>query len=506
MTGQQAINNRRIAKNTLLLYCRMIVVMGIGLYTVRAILDLLGVVDYGIYNVVGSFVMMFSFLSGTLATSSQRYFSVELAKGDQNKLNKWFCLNITVFSAFILLFVVVAETVGLWFVNTQLTIPADRLPAANWVYQLSILAFCTNFYSTPYNALIIARERMSAFAYISIVDASLKLGVVFLLTIINYDKLIVYGLLTFLTSIGITSSYIIYNLKHFEESHFHWYWNKAEFFELIGFSGWHFFGTFSVAVRSQGINILLNIFFSPAVNAARAVAYQVFHAINQLSANFFMAVKPQLYKTYAKGDMEEHYKLVLRSSVMCVFLVSILVLPIIANTSYILGLWLKQIPEYTIVFTQLVLINGLIDSTAGPTIASALATGNIRKFYIIIATLATLNLPISFIVLLFGAPPQITMLVSICISFITVPIRAYLLKDLTGMPFSTYTRMFFRLTITTLILLAGTYFLSYDRYYTLSSVALNSLIIIIVTTILYLSICMNAEDRALVFNFIKSKC
>ena len=280
MPSTTAENNKRIVKNTLFLYFRMIVVMGIGLYTVRAILRLLGVVDYGIYNVVGGVVSMFAFLNGTLATSSQRYFSVELAKGDLKRLNQWFCLNITTFSLFILAFIVIAETVGLWFVNTQMTIPHERLFAANVVYQLSIATFCIHFFNIPYNGLIIAHEKMSAFAYISIVEAFLKLGIVFVLSIITWDKLITYGILMFLISVLITSSYIVYSRIHFQESKYQFYWNKSEMIELLGFSGWHFLGTFSIAIRSQGINILLNLFFSPAVNAARAVAFQIYHAIS----------------------------------------------------------------------------------------------------------------------------------------------------------------------------------------------------------------------------------
>lgn len=268
-----SVNNKRIAKNTLFLYLRMLVVMGIGLYTVRAILHLLGVVDYGIYNVVGGVVGMFAFLNSTLATSSQRYFSIELAKGDLDRLNKWFCLNISTFSIFIVIFVAIAETVGLWFVNTQMTIPKERMFAANVVYQLSIVSFCVSLFSIPYNALIIAHERMSAFAFISIIEALTKLAIVFILSLVSWDRLIVYGILMFFTSCAMTSSYILYNRRYFPESKFHLYWNKSEFIEIIGFSGWHFWGTFSMVIRSQGINILLNLFFNPAVNAARAVAY-----------------------------------------------------------------------------------------------------------------------------------------------------------------------------------------------------------------------------------------
>lgn len=501
-----AIDNKRIAKNTLFLYIRMIVVMGVGLYTVRAILHQLGVVDYGIYNVVGGIVSMFSFINGTLATSSQRYFSIELAKKDYKRLNQWFCLNITVFSLFILVFIIVAETIGLWFVNYKMTIPEERIFAANVVYQLSIVSFCIHFFNVPYNALIIAHERMSAFAYISIIEAFLKLGVVYLLTIANWDKLIVYSILMCLLSCGITSSYIIYNRKHFKESKFHPYWNKTEFLELFGFSGWHFFGTFSMVIRSQGINILLNLFFNPAINAARAIAYQIYHAISQLSNNFFMAVKPQIYKSYANKEFEELYKLIMRSTLMCSFLVSILVFPILANTSFILNLWLKEVPEYAIIFTQLVLVNGLVDATNGPTFAAALATGKIRRFYEIVATLFFLNLPISYVALKLGAEPYVTMIVSICVSFITSLVRAYLLRSMIGLPFCRYLILFIKLTLSTILIwfilniTTNNIFIanSFVSFIIISSIA------VLLVMVSYIVI-MGKEDRKAVYKLLTKK-
>lgn len=497
------INNKRIAKNTIFLYFRMIIVMGVGLYTVRAILDLLGVVDYGIYNVVGGVVSMFAFLNGTLSTSSQRYFSIELAKGNMRRLNQWFCLNITTFSLFIILFVVIAETVGLWFVNSKMNIPEERMFAANVVYQLSIISFCINFFSIPYNALIIAHEKMSAFAYISIVEALLKLGIVYILSIITWDKLIVYGVLMFLTACSITSSYIIYNHLHFKESKYHPYWNKQEIKELISFSGWHFLGTFSVTIRSQGINILINLFFNPAVNAARAVAFQVYHAVAQLSNNFFIAVKPQIYKSYAAHDYEGLYKLILRSSIMTSFLISILIYPILANTPYILGLWLKEIPEYTVVFTQLVLINGLIDSTNGPTIASALATGKIRKFQIVVSVLIFLNLPISYIVLKLGANPTSTIVVSIVLSFITALVRAYLLQSIIGFPFRRYLLLFVRLTLSSFLIWGIIYFTMYNVAENLGMLVVWTLLIVMIVTAIYLLFVFDKHDLFIIFKMIR---
>lgn len=492
------INHKRIAKNTVFLYIRMIVVMGIGLYTVRAILDLLGVVDYGIYNVVGGVVAMFSFVNGTLATSSQRYFSIELAKGDLNRLNKWFCLNITAFSVFIVIFVVIAETIGLWFVNTQMTIPPERMFAANIVYQISILSFCVSFISIPYNALIIAHERMSAFAYISIVEALMKLGIVFILMYISWDKLISYSVLMLITSIVITLSYIIFCHRKFIESKYSFYWNKSEIKELVSFSGWHLFGTLSVVVRSQGINILLNMFFNPAVNAARAIAFQVYNAVSQLSTNFFTAVKPQIYKTYASGGYEILNKLICRSIIMCAFLVSILVFPILANTSYILGLWLKEVPDYAVVFTQLVLINGLIDSTNEPITASVLATGKIKKYEIIVGSLFMLNLPISYIALKLWCNPVITMFVSIALSVLVTMARSYILCRKIGFRFIYYIKLFLKLLLASVILYCiNSFFIPEATSFLVFIV--ESIIIFLITLVVYIILVCDRND----FNYLK---
>ena len=499
------VNNKRIAKNTLFLYVRMLVVMAVGLYTVRAILDLLGVVDYGIYNVVGGVVSMFSFLNSTLATSSQRYFSIELGKGDMKRLNQWFCLNITAFSIFILIFLVVAETVGLWFVNYKMTIPEERMFAANVVYQLSVLTFCIHFFNIPYNALIIAHEKMRAFAYISIVEAAAKLVIVYILSIITWDKLVVYGLLMFLTSCGITSSYIIYNRLHFSESRFRPYWNKREMAEMLGFSSWHLLGTFSVVVRSQGINILLNLFFNPAVNAARAVAFQVYHAISQLSGNFFTAVKPQIYKSYAKKEYNELFKLIMRSSIITSLLVSILIYPFLANTPYILSLWLKEVPQYAVVFTQLIMINGLIDSVNGPTAAAMLATGKIRNYELIVGGAIIMNLPISYAALKLGAEPTATMLVSISISIITAIIRAYLLSRAVDVSFKKYVYMFFRLLLSTSVIWLIIYLSFYNSANNIWQLIAYSLLSVAITLTVYITIAFEKDDVIYMVNYIKSK-
>lgn len=499
-----SVNNKRIAKNTVYLYLRMLLVMGIGLYTVRAILGILGVVDYGIYNVVGGVVTMFAFMNKTLSTSSQRYFSVALAKNDHDDLKRVFSLNLTVFSILGMIVVLLLETVGVWFVNNKMTIPDDRMFAANVVFQLSIIAMVFHIVVIPYMALVIAHEKMHLFAIIGVLEAVGKLAIVFLLYVFPFDKLIVYGVLILIVSLGVSLTYIIYCLRHFPESRFHWYWNKSEAFELLGFSGWHFLGTFSTTCRSQGINILLNLFFSPAVNAARAVAYQVYHAVRQLVTNFFTAVKPQIYKSYASGHYEDLFKLINRSTIICAFLISLLVFPILANTEIILGWWLKDVPEYAVIFTQLVLINGLVDSVDGPTIASALATGKIRKYMLIVSGIVLANIPISYVALLLGCKPWITMCISIVLSLVAVLVRGYLLKELIDFPFKSYLLVVSKIGLVSLALTLLCRFVLYGVATNLIQIILWSLVILVVTVMLY-TVILSKEDRKFIFGFVKNK-
>lgn len=443
-------SNKTIVKNTIFLYIRMIVVMLIGFYTVRAILDLLGETDYGIYNVVGGVVSMFSFLNGTLASSSQRYFSVDLAKGDNDALKKTFNLNVTIFFILAIAVVLMAETVGLWFVNYKMTIPADRMFAANVVYQLSILTFVVNMLSIPYNALIIAHEKMKAFAQISIIEAVLKLAVVAVLYFSLSDKLVVYGILMLVVSASIVLSYVHYCHRHFEESRLMLYWNKKSAIELFSFSGWHFLGTISAVLRSQGINILINLFFNPAVNAARAVSVQVSSAVSQLSNNFFVAVKPQIYKSYANSEFEALHNLVFRSSIICAFLVSIIIVPLSICAEFVLGLWLKEVPEHTVLFTQLILWHSLVMSVNSSTIAPALATGKIKKFEIWTSGLNLFILPVSYFVLSLGCAPESTVWVAIIIAAATIILQAYFLSDMVKLPLMKYCNVLGRLAFVSL--------------------------------------------------------
>lgn len=502
--SKSSVNNKRIAKNTLYLYLRMLLVMGISLYTVRAILDILGVVDYGIYNVVGGVVTMFAFMNKTLSTSSQRYFSVALAKHDDVELRRVFSLNLTVFSLIGIVVFVLLETVGLWFVNYKMTIPDDRMFAANVVYQLSIISMLFHIVLIPYMALVISHEKMNIFAIIGVVEAVGKLAIVFLLMIIPFDKLIIYGILVLLLTFGNLLWYVIYCLKHYSESHYRWYWNKKEAIELLGFSGWHFLGTFSSTCRSQGINILLNLFFNPAVNAARAVAYQVYGAAQQLVANFFTAVKPQIYKSYANEQFEDLYKLINRSTLICTYLLSLLIFPLLSNTEMVLGWWLKVVPEYAIVFTQLVLFNGLVDAFNLPMTSAALATGKIRKYELILSSITLMNIPVSYVALKLGSPPYIAMVVSITLSSVCVVTRAFLLKDMIHFRVKPYFILVLKILSVTMLMFLCVKWGLIGRVNNVIAFIMWSVLIIIVNTLLY-GVIIGKSDRRFLIQLIRNK-
>lgn len=492
-------------KNTVFLYIRMLFVMLAGLYTVRVVLAALGETDYGIYNVVGGIVTMFSFISSSLSSSAQRYFSVCIGENNYKKLNQWFCLNINVFILIIVIAVVCAETVGLWFVNSKMTIPEDRMFAVNVIYQLTILSFCASLYNVPYLAMIIAHEKMSAFAYIGIIEAVLKLAVAFLIGIAPFDKLIFYGILMCVVSVSLTLVYIIYCNRHFKEVKYHKYWNRNEVMELLSFTNWHLLGTVSVVVRGQGINLLLNTFFNPVVNAARAIAYQVEHALLQLNNNFFMAVKPQIYKLYASNELNKLYQLIVRSTSVSFFLNSILAIPVFFYAEYILTLWLNDVPQHTVLFTRIILLIGVVDSGNGAMIAPVLATKKIRNFYLVTGGLYILTLPVSYVILKLGGSPESTAVVTLIISFVTVFCRVYFLHRLIKIPVKQYVWLLTRIMIVTvgLFLVIGAIVSSICESFV--NLVLMCIMIFVLHLVVYYLFVISKEDKILVKDIIRKK-
>ncbi|MCM1313385.1 MAG: oligosaccharide flippase family protein [Bacteroides sp.] len=415
-------NNKRIAKNTLLLYFRMLFMMAVQLYTSRVVLNTLGVEDYGIYNVVGGVVTMFGFLNAAMTTSTQRYITYELGKQNFERLGQVFVTSVNIHLLISLIIVILGETVGLWFLKEKMIIPESRMIAAMWVYQLSILTTVIAIMSYPYNAVIVAHERMSAFAYISVAEVVLKLVVVYLLVIGDFDKLILYAVLIALIQLLVRFFYSGYCARHFSETKYFFYKDKSLFREMLGFAGWNLWGNLAGILFSQGQNILLNMFFGPAVNAARAVAVQVQSAIQQFSANFQMALNPQITKTYAIGQLDNMHRLIYRSSKFTFFLLFTLCLPVLMETPAILRIWLRTVPEYTVIFLRIMILTMLVDSTANPLMVSAAATGRVKVYQSVVGGILLSIVPISYCVLKLGGEPWavfVVHLVICCVAYVT---------------------------------------------------------------------------------------
>ena len=426
-------NNNKIAKNTILLYFRMILTMGVSLYTVRVVFNILGVVDYGIYNVVGGIVTMFSFLSGSMATASLRFFAFELGRKNYDQLKKTFSMTMTIYVLIGIVILILAETVGLWFLNNKMTIPVERMEAANWIYQFAILSFMFTMFGIPYNAAIIAHERMNVYAYVSIIEIILKLAIVYVLVIFPLDKLKLYAVLTFLVTVVTTSIYQIYSRIEFHECKFQFYWNKSLFKEIITYSGWNLFGMIAGMFNDQGISILLNIFFGSVINASRSITYQINNSISQFARNFMVASQPQIIRYYAENNYSEMHELIFRSSKISYLLLLIVSLPIFVEIEYIIRIWLSEIPQYVILFTRLAILNMLIESLSYPLITAAQATGKIKLYQATIGTIIMFNLPICYIFLKLKYQPEVVFVLTIIISILCLLLRLLFLNKMINM-------------------------------------------------------------------------
>ena len=430
--------NKRIAKNTLVLYVRMLFTMGISLFTSRVILQTLGVEDYGISSVVGGVISMFTFINAAMVSSTQRYLNFELVRGDANQLRSVFSTSLQIHALIALAIIVLSETVGLWFLNEKLVIPEARMTAAMWVYQCSILSCAVSIMSTPYNAVIVAHEKMSAFAYISILDVSLKLLVVYLLVVLPFDKLIILAILNLLVQLFIRYIYTLYCHRHFPESYFQFWFNKTLFKEMFGFAGWSFWGNLAAILYTQGLNMMLNIFFGPIVNAARGIAVQVQSAVQQFVGGFQTALNPQITKNYASNNLPQMHSLMFRSARFSFLLLFFLSLPVLMETNFILTLWLKTVPDDAVIFTQIMICISLIYTTANPCVIANQATGKVKIYQMVVGGILLLILPISYVVLKLGAPAYSVFIVHFCIESLAQFSRMYMLRKLIHLPLWQY--------------------------------------------------------------------
>lgn len=504
MSIVQSENTKRIAKNTLILYVRMLFSMLVSLYTSRVILNTLGVEDYGIQNVVGGFVGMFSLITGSLSAAISRFLTFELGTGNRTRLSQVFSTSLVVQLALAAVVVLLLETVGVWFLNTKMVIPHNRLFAANCLLHFSTLSFAVGLMSMPYNASIISHERMDVFAYIGIADVLVRLLIVCTLVYLpdQFDKLISFAVLTLCAKFVFQFIYWCFCRRHFEECRFRLRFEKPLLSQMLGFAGWNFIGASSAVLRDQGGNIILNLFFGPTVNAARGIASSVNTAICGFSSNFLTALNPQITKSYASGDRGYTMSLILRAARFSFYVMLVLALPILYNTPYVIQLWLGQVPEHVVLFVRLVIIFSLCETISSPLVTAMLATGKIRNYQIIVGGLQLMNLPISYLLLRCGAFPEVIILVAIVLSLACLVARLVMLHGMIDLSIRVFVKnvlfnVFFVSAFACVFASSAALFYAEDFSYFLSS----SLLCVIASVLSAYYVGCNSAER----QFIKKK-
>lgn len=430
----------RLARNTAMLYFRMIVIMLIGLFTSRVVLASLGIDDYGTYTAVGGIVAMFSILTNSLGTSISRYITFELGHGDHEKLKRIFSTSVNIQLLMSLAAIILVETVGLWFLNTRMNIPAPRMCAARWVLHCSLAAFVFNLVSVPYNAAIIAHEKMDAFAYISILEAVLKLSIAYLLYVSPFDKLKTYALLYACVGLLVRAVYSIYSRSRFQECRYSPVLDKGLFKEMAAFAGWNVMGTGITLFNTQGINIITNIFFNVAVNAARGVVTQVEGMARQVVNSFTTALNPQITKSYASGDIDRMNSLVCKGAKFSYLLLLLVSVPIIFEAETLLGIWLKEVPEHSVLFLRLALVGMMCDVLGNSSAVACWATGDVKRYYIWIGSVGSLVFFITWALFAAGLPAFVSYVVYIIIYAVLVFVKILVLKRQIGFPAGMFVR------------------------------------------------------------------
>ena len=430
----RAEDNRRIAKNTLILYFRMFLLMGVSLYTVRLLLMELGVIDYGIYNVTGGIIILFTFLNNAVTQSTQRYLAFYLGKRDQVALNEVFSMSINIFMCMMFVVVVLAETIGLWFLNSKLFFPPEKMTEVNITYQITIITFVAQFMQIPFRASIIAHEKMEFYAYLSIFEVFLKLGSVLVLMLFENNKLIVYAAALFVSTFTILNCYNFYCRKYFSECKYKKIWDKKWLKELTGFYGWNILEGVGQVSATQGFNMLFNIFCSLTVNAALAVCNQVLVAVNSFLTNFLVAFNPQIVKNYASGNREYFLELVFRCSKLGFGLMFVICIPVILYCKQYLNMWLDEVPTYTVEFVQIFMAFLLIDALSGPFWTSAQAIGRLKVYSIMMSVILLITLPVAYILLHSGVSPVWVVFIRLVQNIVTHTTRIFYLKNTISFP------------------------------------------------------------------------
>lgn len=504
---KEASKTSNIVKNTFYLYLRSLFVLLVSLYTSRVVLRELGVDDFGIFNVVGGVVGMLEFIRATMQSTYQRYFNYEMGCSNYEKLKKIFSTSLSIQLILVTIFVIVSESIGLWFVYNKLLIPIDRVSAAIWVYHISIVSCALTFFSSPFLAAVTAYERMDVFAVISIVDALLKLVICYLLSICSYDKIILYSLLIFFINLLDLIMYIVYSLKRLEIVSLRFIWNIKDIRAMLSFSSWSLIDTISGTLKTQGLNVLLNVFFGPVVNAARGIAAQILNSVMQFTNSFQTAFKPQLVKSYANGNRQYMETLYYSATKISFFLMYILSMPLILETDSILKLWLgNNVPLHTIEFSRLVLITSWMGAFANPTSTIAYATGKIKIFSLTASLCNLFILPMSYVVLKLGGSPESSMIVSLIIAIITQIIRVVIVYKIADLSALIY---FKKVIIPCLSSCFGSYFIVYFTtelfHASLFRIILTCIFTIVFSTIIIWICGLNKQEKKFILNIVHSK-
>jgi O-antigen/teichoic acid export membrane protein len=498
-------NNKRIAKNTLFLYFRSFLTFIVGLYTSREVLAQLGVSDFGIYNVVGGIIVLFSFIQNAMNAATSRFFTFDLGKGDFEQLKKTFNLSIVIHIFTALIIFILGETVGLWFLNTQLNIPSERMEAANFVYQFSIFAACIGILQIPYMVAVNAHEKMKVYAYIGIADSVFYLAIAISLGFAPIDKLKFYSILLFCLYIARAGFYIIYCHKNFKETHFKWFWDKKMFLERMGFSGWTTLNGMSGIAALQGVNMILNMFHGVVANAAYGIMTQVTNGIAQFTNNFFAAINPQITKSYARGDIDYLHGLVFRSMKFSFLLSYAIAVPFVLNMDFILNIWLKTVPEYAAIFCQIKVIDWCLCMFFFSCYFPIMATGKIKNFLLVDSILTIQNFIFIYIFFKFGFSPTVVPIVYIGVNAVRIIAILFFTKALIKFSVSEFIyKVILKLSIVVLISAPLPIFISLN---TKDWQAMLATSISFILPFLFSSIFfgLDKNERAMIFSSIKKK-
>lgn len=505
ISNNKQTNNRQIAKNAMALYFRMIVMMLIGLYTSRVIINALGVTDYGIYNVVGGFVSMFSLVSSSLVSSVSRSLTFELGTGNKEKLKRTFSTSIYVLLGLSLILILLLEVVGVWYLNNKMVIPADRLYAANWCFQLSVITFVLGLINAPYSASIISHERMDVYAYFTIMDAIFKLVICYAVIHSPIDKLIMYGILLCFIHVVNQIIYVVFCKHHFEECRFKWIFDKTLFKSLFSFAGWNFIGCSAAVLRTQGATLLLNWAGGPVVNAANGVANSICNIVNNFVSNFTQAFNPQITKRYAAQEYESLMNLLIYGSKFSYFLLLLLVLPIAFNAKFILELWLGIVPEHTVSFVRLIIVFMLAEAVSRPIITAKNATGEIRNYQIVVGGILLLMLPLSYIGIKMGLPVEIVPFCNAATACLAVFARMYMLRgDFPCWSSRVFvTKVLLNVSFVTIVSAILPFFTYWHLEYGWHNFIITSVLSVICTCISILYIGCNEQERLMIMSKTK---